>query len=690
MASVALERLRNLGIVAHIDAGKTTVSERILFYTGVEHRMGEVHEGTAVMDYLEEERRRGITITAAATSVPWRGHVINLIDTPGHVDFTIEVERSLRVLDGAVLVINGVAGVQAQSETVWRQLARHRVSTLAFVNQLDRAGADYFRCATDLARRLETRAVPVQYPVGEGRGLRTLIDLVEPCSWTFHEEALGRDPLRESVPPALADEVGVLRAELIEAVAEGDEEIMALSLEDRPVSAALLRSAVRRAVLARRIVPVLAGAALRNVGVQLLLDAVVDWLPAPSDLPPVQGVLPGTTRVVRREPRPDAPLSALAFKLVADPSEDLLFARIYSGTIESGARLFNPRVGRMERVARVLQMHADHRRAIERGGPGEIVALTGCKLSVTGDTLCDREAPIVLESLDFPAPVITRTVEPLASGDRERLRVALERLCFEDPSFHVREDAETGQWLVMGMGELHLEIKQHQLEEDFHLEVRMGQPRVAYRESVVASGNGSARVERVLAGKPIFAALRLRVEPGRDERGAPVAIDWAAGVTLAPLLRAAVTDALRHAAEVGPRFGYPLTSAQIAVLGVESHPERDSESGFAQAAALALRDALQGAEVVLLEPESTFEIETPAEFASGIIAELNAKRAEISDVVAEGGLRRVRGRVPLAQMFGFATTLRSLSQGRAGFALTPTGFRRVPEAELAARGLIWS
>jgi elongation factor G len=694
---MGLELLRNLGIVAHIDAGKTTVSERMLFYSGVERRMGEVHEGTAVMDWMEEERRRGITISAAATNLPWKGHRIQLIDTPGHVDFTVEVERCMRVLDGAILVLNGVAGVQAQSETVFRQMRRHRVPYIAFVNQCDRAGADFFRCVADLKRRLGVPAIAVQLPLGVEKEFRAVADVVTGEAWRFHAEDQGQAPEPIPIPRDLADHVAVLRSELLDALAEEDEELVSAVLEDREVPAERLRRALRARVLARTLCPVLAGAALRNVGIQPLLDAALHYLPSPLDVPPIEGLVPATGLRETRPPDAEGPLCALAFKLVADVHEDLTYARVYSGRLEAGKKLWNPRVRRMERVSRVLRMHADAREAVERAEPGDIVALTGCKLTATGDTLCAREAEIVLESLTLPEPVITKVVEPSSSADRDRLRAALERLAFEDPSFHVREDAETGQWLIAGMGELHLEIKQHRLEQDFHLGVRVGQPRVAYRETLESGGEGSGRVERVIAGKNLFGAVDLAVVPAQagqslseEASAAPPVLVFEPGCAVPLAFRPALQESLLQSAGVGPRFGFPLVGARILVRGGESRPETDAELAFVQAGSQALRLAMQAARVALLEPLMRFEIEAPDEFMSGIIADLNANQADIAEVRQDGATRTVAGTVPLAQMFGYSTSLRSLSQGRASLSLQPAGFRPVPEAELAVRGLVWT
>ena len=703
--------LRNIGIVAHIDAGKTTVSERFLFYGGVERRMGEVHEGSAVMDWMEEERRRGITITSAATSVPWEGHTINLIDTPGHVDFTVEVERCMRVLDGAVLVINGVSGVQAQSETVWRQMVRHGVASVAFVNQLDRAGASFLDAVADLRKRLGVLAVPIQLPVGAEREFRTIVDLITGEAIEFPEDDFGRAPRVVPVPAELADEVGVLRSELIEILAEGDDELLEVFLDEREPEPEALHRALRRRVRERTLMPVLCGAALRNVGVQPLLDAVVRYLPSPDAVPPLVGRIADSGEEAAAPPNEDGPLCALAFKYATDPNEDLVFVRIYSGAIEPGQKIYNTRVGRMERVARLLRMHADERIALERAGPGDIVALSGCKFTATGDTLAEHGFRIQLERPIFPEPVITRVVEPGSTKDRDKLRVALERLAFEDPSFRVTEDEETGQWLIAGMGELHLEIKEHALAELFRLEVRVGQPRVAYREAPLGAARGAGKIDRTLGGSRVFGAVELEVRPtgelggGRSEVEAPeaeapeadpagaaeghVRVTWAADCAVPEEFRAAIEESLALEARVGPRFGYPMMGLAVEVVGGESHPERDTELGFLQAASLALRQALEGAQVALLEPLMEFEIQSPADFMSGIIGELNAKKADIADLSVDGEERCVTGQVPLYRMFGYASTLRSLSQGRASFSLIPAGFRPVPEDELEARGLVW-
>lgn len=688
MPAMQLERLRNLGIVAHIDAGKTTLSERLLFESGVEHRIGAVDEGTAVMDWMTEERERGITITAAATTLPWRDHSINLIDTPGHVDFGVEVERSLRVLDGAVLVIDAVAGVQAQTETVWRVLARRRMPALVFVNKCDRIGADFLAALASVRKRLGVRAVAVQLPLTQDGALCGVIDLIERSAW-LAPTAEGRPATRTELPAHLADDVALLRGELVEALSEGDDEILAAALEEREVPAQALRAALRARALDGSLVPALCGAALRHVGVPQLLDAVVDWLPSPLDVPPARGVSPPDGAPQERAPDPKGPLCAYVFKLQAESSGDLYFLRLHSGTLTPGAPAWNPRLRRHERITRLFRMHSSARTALESAGPGEIVAVHGPKASVTGDTLCDPSRPIALESLVSPAPVLSLVAEPVSTADREKLRAALARLVREDPSFHVAEDEGTGQWTLSGMGELHLEVVLHRLRDEFGVEARTGSPRVAYREAVRGRARGAARVERVLAGKEVFGAVELEIEP-RADQAAGVEVRFGPDCAVPEAFREAVAEALVGAAQVGPRFGFPLAGATLCLVGGESRPRLDAEVGFTQAAVGALRKALEAAHVELLEPLMAFSVESPSEFAGGILADLNARKAAIGRVEAQGAQREVAGTVPLFHMFGYATAVRSLSQGRATFGMSPAGHRAVPEAELAARGLSWS
>lgn len=683
-----VSRLRNLGIVAHIDAGKTTVSERILFDSGVEHRMGNVDEGTTVLDWMQEERERGITITAAATTVPWRDHRINLIDTPGHVDFTIEVERSLRVLDGAVLVVDAVMGVQAQSETVWRQMQRHHVPCLAFVNKLDRPGADFLRAVGDIAKKLGARTVPAQYPLWREGRLTGIVDLLTRRTWIFAADGHQAIDTALDIPPEAVDEVGVLRSELVDELADGDDDVLTAVLEKREPELPVLKRALRRRVIAGTLVPVYCGIALRNQGIQPLLDAVVDFLPSPLDLPPVRGLDPRSHEPCDRKPSIEEPVAALAFKLQTQTHGELVFARVYSGRLVSGAQLWNPRTQKPERVGRLLRMHANHGEALESAGPGEIVALSGLKHTSTGDTLCERDSPIVLEALEFPDPVISLVVEPTTATEREKLRLALGRLAHEDPSFHAHEQADTGQWTISGMGELHLEVIRHRLASEFHVDVRVGTPRVAYREAVTSVARGRARVERQLGGKDVFGEVEVELRP--DPTLVTPAVTWEVGAAVPAAFHKAVETTLVLESHVGPRFGFPLSQVRVVITGGGSDPRHDAEMGFTQAASQALRAALSGSEVIVLEPLMTFQIETPAEFSSGILADLGARKADVRDVTAEGALRSIHGTVPLSQMFGYSTAVRSLSQGRASFSMAPAGLRPVPEAELTARGLVWS
>jgi elongation factor G len=681
-----LKRVRNLGIAAHIDAGKTTVTERILVHTGREHRAGRVDEGTAVMDWMAEERERGITITAAATTVYWRDHRLTLIDTPGHVDFTVEVERCMRVLDGAILVIDAVAGVQAQSETVCRQMARHGVPWIAFVNKCDRPGADFLAATASLADRLGVRPLPIQYPILTDPGIEGLVDLVTGRAWSFDQKANGGQPVPRDLPAGLEDEVGVLRSELWETLAEWDEGILEAVLEERPVDEAAVRAALRRATVAGELVPILCGTALHDVGMPSLLDAVVDYLPSPADRPPIQGEDPGGGPAKERPADPAAPLSLLAFKIQADRHGDLTFARVYSGTLQPGAKVFNPRARKKERVGRILRMHAESGETLEEAGPGDIVAITGLKFTKTGDTLCDKQDTVLLEALSFPEPVISMVVEPASSADRDKLRQALERLEHEDPSLRVREDEDTGQWLVEGMGELHLEVVQHRLEDDFGVKPRLGKPRVSYREAVVRTGTGSARVARTLGGKEIFGAVSLELVP--DKEAVTPRVVWDDADAVPSEMVPAVEEAVVMEVMSGPRFGFPLVQGMVRITGGESG-EKDDPAGFAQAATQALREAMGEAEICVLEPMMSFVIEAPEEYVSGIIADLNSRSAALGEVRGEAGIGFVRGTVALSKMVGYSTVVRSLSQGRADFSMEPAGYGPISEDELVDRGLSW-
>ncbi|MCA8978502.1 MAG: elongation factor G [Planctomycetes bacterium] len=683
-----LAAIRNFGIAAHIDAGKTTVSERMLFHSGVERRAGRVDEGTAVLDWMAEERERGITITAAATTIPWRGLTLNLIDTPGHVDFTVEVERCMRVLDGAILVLDAVVGVQAQSEAVWREMRRHRVPAVAFVNKCDRAGADFLAAVNSASRRLGVRAVPIQYPVFEDGAMVAVYDFVRGRLWDFREPNAVHESSECEPPESIAEEVGVLRSELLDTLGEFDEELLEAVVEERETPFVMLRRALRRATLTQELLPVLCGAALHDVGIEPLMDAVVDYLPSPLEVPPVHGVDPKTGEEITRHCDPSEPACALAFKLHAGRHGDLTFVRIYSGTITPGMVMLNPRGDRKERVQRVQRMHAEAGTPLEQAVAGDIVALTGLKWTSTGDTLCTKEAPILLEQLSFSEPVITRIVEPTNASDRDRLGQALERLQHEDPTFRVQLDEASGQWRVAGMGELHLEVMEHRLSNEFGLTPRVGQPRVAYREAVVSPGRGRGLIDRELGGKDAYAEVELELVP--EPEAQKLVVEWGPEAAIPPANREAVAAALVGESQSGPRFGHPMVQAKVRVLAAASREGRESELAYLQAAVSALRQALHQATVSVEEPRMSFEVQSPADFASGIIADLNARGAELAEVVAEGETRILRGTVPLYAMFGYSTAVRSLSQGRASFTMLPHGYQTVSEPELVARGMVWA
>ncbi len=682
------ELIRNIGIVAHIDAGKTTVSERLLYFSGVETRMGEVHEGSATMDWMPEERRRGITITSAATTLPWRDHRINLIDTPGHVDFTVEVERCLRVLDGAVLVLSAVGRVQPQSEAVWRQARRFGVPTFTFVNQCDRVGADFMATVADMERRLEVEARPVQYPIGEGARHRGLVDLVSGRAWEFAADGTQSEV---AVPAEIEDEVGVLREELLERLAELDEELLEALVQSSDPPEGLVRAALRRATLARAFQPVLCGAALRNVGMQPLLDAVVDLLPSVLDREPplVLDLASGEERAL--QPDADAALCALVFKLQASRRGMLAFTRVYSGTLRSGAELFDPRSGEGCRVGGLFRMHADSADPVLQAGPGEIVALVGCDSATTGDTLCDAAPGVALESQTFSEPVLAQTVEPAVEAERERIAAALAELAAEDPTLRVAEDPDTGQWTLSGMGELHLEVVEGRLRDEYGVRARFGRPGVAFREAVVTSARGASEVERELGDSVLRGALELELAP--DPGSGRFLVEWALPhadrEALRPGLRAAVEGALERAALFGPRFGYPLIHTRARITRAAGQGGAEAEQALDQCASIALREAMLGATVELLEPLVEIEVSLPADHAGAVLALLQRQRTRIGELTTEGSWQTIRGRARLSALEGFSTELRSITQGRGRFGLRPAGFRTVEPEDLASLGLAW-
>ncbi len=674
-----LGRLRNIGIVAHIDAGKTTLTERILFYTGVEHRMGEVHDGTAVMDWMEEERRRGITISAAATRCPWKGAFIQIIDTPGHVDFTAEVSRSLRVLDGAVVVVCAVAGVQAQTETVWRQADRYRVPRLVFVNKIDRRGADFARAVQSLRARLGANPVPVQIPLGSGDDFRGVIDLVRRRLLTWESEDLGAAVHEEEIPPEALAEAEKARTGLCEAVAECCEDLLDVYLTEETLSPELLARGLRQATLAGGLVPVLVGSALRNQGVQPLLDAILACLPSPLERPPVVGFDPADPdKPLERPPDPEAPLCGLVFKVFHEAHSILFFLRIYSGVLREGDLLYLSREKGAERVQQILVMHANHRERIREAGPGSVVVVPGLKRAQTGDTLFHRGEAISLEPIDFPEPVITLTVEPERLAQREKLLDALRVIDREDPTLRVQLDEDSGQAKLAGMGELHLEVVLHRLKQDFRVAARAGRPRVSYRETVVEEHGGTARVERPMAeGGRQAVEVSLRVRPGPQ---APPRIVFGEGFSALP---GAVREALHResgdlVASAGS-LGYPLAQIELEIQQLSWHPPEipPSVELILGGMARALDHALDG-NARLLEPIMDLRAEVPEAFLSPVLSDLQARQAEVRDMKVHGDQRHIRARVPLQAMFAWSTRLRSLTQGRGTFSLEPCGYAPVP------------
>jgi elongation factor G len=671
-----LARVRNIGICAHIDAGKTTVTERFLYYTGRIHKIGEVHDGQAQMDWMPQERERGITITAAATSLAWRGHDVHLIDTPGHVDFTIEVERSLRVLDGAVVVFCGVSGVEPQSETVWHQADNFHVPRLAFVNKMDRPGADFAAVVTEIRERLGANPVPVQLPIGAEDQFTGVVDLIRERAIFF--SGIEDDPPREdNVPAAMADQVAAAREKLIEAAADFDDSITAAFLEGQPIDSAALIAAVRKATLRNKIVPVLAGSALRNKGIQPLLDAVCDFLPAPTEVPAIQGVDPTTNQPVSRPPEDSAPFCALAFKVAMDEGRKTVFLRIYSGVLKPGDEVQNARTRRNEKVARLFSVHANRRERIERAGAGSIVVAMGLKDAGTGDTVYAPKAPILLGRIDAHEPVIARAIEPKTQAEKEKLDFGLAKLADEDPTFRFGEDPETGQTIIRGMGELHLDIMVDRLKREYGIDAHVGRPQVVYRETLAGAAEAEARFERQVEEETLFGHARVRVAARPRGSGNVVKLDLPPVVQVsgAPRIpeapRAILDAALEGATEAmrsGPE-GYPFEDIEVVVTGIEYRPDASTPGGQKAAVGEALRQASRDAGTCLLEPIMKVEVTAPEANVGDVLGDLNARHARIEDVGVRGNQRLVLARVPLRRMFGYSTDLRSATQGRANYSM---------------------
>jgi elongation factor G len=680
-----IERVRNIGIMAHIDAGKTTTTERILYYTGINYKIGEVHEGTATMDWMVQEQERGITITSAATTCFWQDHRINIIDTPGHVDFTIEVERSLRVLDGAVALFCAVGGVEPQSETVWRQADKYRVPRIAFINKMDRVGADYQRVVGELRDKLKAKPLLLQIPIGSEDKFAGVVDLISQRAMVWEEDRLGATFKVGSIPENLHAEATASHDRLIEALADHDDRIMELYLEGKEPDEALIRAAVRDATLKLEVVPVLLGSAFRNKGVQPLLDAVVDYLPSPLDLPPVIGK--NGDKVEERWPRDDAPLAALAFKIMTDPYiGTLTFLRIYSGRLESGSSVLNSTKGKRERIGRLVKMHANKREEISEVFAGDICAV-GLRDTTTGDTLCNPAHPIVLEAIEFPEPVIQIAIEPKTKADQERLSEALQKLAKEDPSFRVSINRETGQTLIAGMGELHLEIIVDRMLREFKVDANVGKPQVAYRETIRRMAEAEGRFVRQSGGHGQFAVVDLRIEPLPKGMGFEFT-DETKGGAIPRNFIPAVEDGVREAMETGVLAGYPMVDVRAILVDGKYHEVDSSELAFKIAGSIAFKEAAEKAHPVLLEPVMEVEVVTPQEFMGDVIGDLNSRRGKILEMESRAGAQVIAARVPLASMFGYATRLRSITQGRATYTMQFAVYEPVPpqiHEELAAR-----
>jgi len=672
-----LERTRNIGIIAHIDAGKTTTTERILFYTGRLYKMGEVHEGAATMDWMEQERERGITITAAATTCSWQDHRINIIDTPGHVDFTVEVERSLRVLDGGVVVFDAVAGVEPQSETVWRQADRYGVPRIAFVNKMDRTGANFERTVEMMRDRLGTNPVPVQMPIGSEDTFQGIIDFINNVAIIYTDD-LGSTVEQSEIPENIRAQAEIQRAKFLEAVAETDEDLTLKYLEGEEITADELRAALRRGTVNQTLCPVLCGSALRNKGVQPMLDGVIDYLPSPLDVPPVTGLLPGTDEEIARTLDEDEPFSALVFKIVADQFVGkLAYLRVYSGTLSAGSYALNSTKDSRERVGRLLRMHSNHREEITEIHAGDIAAVVGLKNTFTGDTLCSEIAPVVLETITFPEPVISQAIEPKTKVDQDRMSVALARLAEEDPTFRVQTDQESGQTIIAGMGELHLEVIVDRMMREFKVNANIGRPQVAYRETITRPTRAEGRFVRQTGGRGQYGHVWIELEPMEGATGFEFVNKIVGGVVpreYVPPVEAGVKEAM----EGGVVAGYPLVGLRVSLVDGSYHDVDSNEMAFHIAGSMALKSGVQRAGPVLLEPMMSVEVVTPEEFQGQVIGDLSSRRGQIEGMDTRGNASVVRAQVPLAEMFGYVMDLRSATQGRASYTMQFDHYEQVP------------
>ena len=674
---VALKDTRNIGIMAHIDAGKTTTTERILFYTGVSHKIGEVHDGAATMDWMEQEQERGITITSAATTCFWKGHRINIIDTPGHVDFTVEVERSLRILDGAVAVFSAVDGVQPQSETVWRQADKYKVPRIAFFNKMDRVGANFEMCVDDIKNKLGGNGVPIQLPIGAETEFEGIIDLIEMKEYIFDDETMGADYEIREVRESLKEKAEEARHHLIESVVETDDNLMEKFFADEEISAQEIKSALRVATIQGLVVPVACGTAFRNKGIQPLLDAITEYMPSPVDIESVKGINPKTGEESERIPSDEEKFAALAFKIVTDPFVGRLsFFRSYSGILEKGSYVLNSTKGKKERMGRLLQMHANKREEIDVVYAGDIAAAVGLKDTTTGDTLCAEDAPIILENMEFPEPVISVAVEPKTKADQEKMGTALSKLAEEDPTFKVKSDQETGQTIIAGMGELHLEIIVDRMKREFKIEANVGKPQVAYRETILGSADVEEKYAKQSGGRGQYGHVKMKVEANPD-KGYEF-INQITGGTIPKEYIPAVDKGIQEAIEAGVLAGYPVQDVKVTLYDGSYHEVDSSEMAFKIAGSLAFKKGLRAAQPILLEPVFKVEVTTPEEYMGDVIGDLNSRRGQVSGMNDRNNAKIINAHVPLSEMFGYATDLRSKTQGRASYAMEFEKYVQVP------------
>ena len=676
---VSLEKTRNIGIMAHIDAGKTTTTERILYYTGVNYKLGETHEGTATMDWMEQEQERGITITSAATTCFWKNHRINIIDTPGHVDFTVEVERSLRVLDGSVTVMCAKGGVEPQSETVWRQADHYHVPRMIYVNKMDIMGADFYNVLRMIDERLKCNAVPIQLPIGKEAEFRGIIDLVEMNADVYYDE-MGKDMRVEEIPEDMRELAEEYREKLLDAVSMFDDEIMEMYLEGKEIPTAKIRAAIRKATVAVEMIPVVCGTSYRNKGVQKLLDAIVDYMPAPTDIPAIEGINPKTDEEDKREPSDDEPFSALAFKIMTDPYVGRLsFFRVYSGTLNTGSSVLNSTKNVRERMGRILQMHANHREDIATVYSGDIAAAVGLKNTTTGDTLCDEKHPIILESMEFPEPVIRVAIEPKTKAGQEKMGIALMKLAEEDPTFKTYTDEETGQTIIAGMGELHLEIIVDRLLREFKVEANVGAPQVAYKETITKAVDQDTKYARQSGGKGQYGHVKIHVEPNESGKGYEF-VNATVGGSVPKEYIPAVDAGIQGAMLAGVLAGYPVVDVKVTLYDGSYHEVDSSEMAFKIAGSMAFKEACQKAGPTLLEPIMKVSVIVPDEYMGDVIGDLNSRRGQIQGFEARSGAQQIDAFVPLAEMFGYATDLRSRTQGRGQYTMEPSHYIEIPKS----------